>query len=166
MSDTELRLNEKIQQLNKHKLPERDLWQGIEYALDNDAASCEPKTSWNMRFLSSPMPLAACVCMLAVVMYFGFSNSNQQQSILQLATELSEQHEEQKAFLLTSFSEQQATTTNWKQQLSELDEAALAIRKALEQEPDNTVLLNMLKRVHQQQLELIERVHRPNWQLI
>ena len=61
----------------------------------------------------------------------------------------------------------QATLTeNWQQQLEELDEAAIAIKKALENEPNNVALLKMLKKVHQQQIMLIERVHAPAWKTI
>ncbi|AGH47072.1 hypothetical protein C427_4973 [Paraglaciecola psychrophila 170] len=45
----------------------------------------------------------------------------------------------------------------------ELDDAADAIKTALENEPNNMALLKMLQSVHQQQINIIERVHSPKW---
>ena len=66
--------------------------------------------------------------------------------------------------MLVRFQEQPALTHNWQEQLTELDEAADAIKAALENEPNNMALLKMLQSVHQQQINLIERVHSPKWQ--
>ena len=64
------------------------------------------------------------------------------------------------------FEGKNALTNNWQQQLAELDSAAEAIKKALLNEPDNMALLKMLQSVHQQQINLIERVHSPKWSQI
>ena len=57
-------------------------------------------------------------------------------------------------------------TDNWQKQIDELDEAAIAIKKALAEEPNNPALLKMLKNVYQQQMMIIERVHEPRWKRV
>jgi hypothetical protein len=81
----------------------------------------------------------------------------------ELVAALSAQHEEQKSALLIQYQGRTALTQNWQQQLAELDSAAVAIKKALANEPNNMALLKMLQSVHQQQINLIERVHSPKW---
>ena len=80
-----------------------------------------------------------------------------------LVSQLSQQHEEQKQFLLTGYAQQPALTDNWQAQLTELDEAATAIKTALREDPNNAAMVNMLQQVYQQQIKLIQSVHRPGW---
>ncbi|GLS28243.1 hypothetical protein [Marinibactrum halimedae] len=80
-----------------------------------------------------------------------------------VAATLRQQHTEYKRQLLSYVQSQTALTTDWQTQLKDLEEAATAIEKALQDQPNNVTLLNMLQQVHHQQLELIERVHQPTW---
>lgn len=155
-------LDEQINNMAREKNPSRDLWQGIEYAIDLPTQKIAPTKS------NRKLPiygLAASICVMALVGYFSFQtgvNTTGQE----LVNQLSAQHSEQKQALLSSLAGQQSTTQNWQQQLEELDEAAVAIKTALKNEPNNAALLKMLKRVHEQQIALIERVHAPAWQRI
>jgi hypothetical protein len=148
-----------IDQLPTEKHPQRDLFKGIEHALSTKAE------------VSSKQPrgviygLAASICLVAVVGYFSYQ-TGAKQTTQQLVIQLSEQHAQQKQTLLASLAGTPEKTANWQQQLGELDDAAVAIKKALENEPNNVALLTMLKKVHQQQIALIERVHAPAWQSI
>jgi sugar phosphate isomerase/epimerase len=99
----------------------------------------------------------------------GWLSINQQTNLLSgddLVASLSEQHQQQKSALLVEFKDQPALTENWQDQLKEMDEAAEAIKLALVNEPNNMPLLKMLQTVHQQQINLIERVHSPKWSQI
>jgi len=58
------------------------------------------------------------------------------------------------------------STDNWQQQVDDLGEAEKAIKDALQDSPNNSALLDMLKHVYQQGLAIIERVHAPTWQAI
>ena len=67
---------------------------------------------------------------------------------------------------MVRFQDQPALTQNWQDQLTGLDDAADAIKTALENKPNNMALLKMLQSVHQQQINLIERVHSSKWSQI
>jgi hypothetical protein len=176
-------IDDHISALNISKLPSRDLWKGIDYAITemaNDVANDASVESGIVSDLDSGVSalngkprktrtplyaMAASVCLVALVGYISFQ-TGKNTSGQELVQRISAQHTEQKKALLSSFEGQPTVTQNWQQQLAELDEAAVAIKKALENEPNNPALLRMLKRVHQQQIALIERVHAPAWQQI
>jgi hypothetical protein len=108
--------------------------------------------------------VAATVAMFGLL---GWISVNQQAVSLasdDLVASLSAQHLKQKNALLVIFQDQPALTQNWQSQLRELDHAADEIKTALENDPNNMALLKMLQNVHQQQINLIERVHSPKWQ--
>ncbi|MGS2719098.1 hypothetical protein [Paraglaciecola aestuariivivens] len=152
-----------INQLSPEKQPQRDLWAGIELAIsqESEAQANTLLTSAKKYYL-----VAATVAMFGVL---GWMSVGQQATVLNgddLVASLTEQHQLQKQALLVRFEDQPALTKNWQGQLEELDEAADAIKKALSNEPNNMALLKMLQNVHQQQINLIERVHSPKWSQI
>lgn len=155
-----LSIEEQIAALDKHKTPSRDLWTGIEYGISNnqDMARAKPTTK--------PFLAIAASLVVAVLLAFFSFESGRIESGEALVAQLAKQHNAQKESLLISLAGQPTTTQNWQQQLDELDEAAAAIKKALENEPNNAALLKMLQRVYEQQIALIERVHAPAWQQI
>jgi hypothetical protein len=154
-----------IEQLNKDKTPERELWTGIEYSISELDIPKQQKAQGD-RFRQTPIyAVAASVLVAMVVGYFSFQ-TGRLESGQDLVMQMSQQHSEQKDALLTSLDGQPTATQNWQQQLDELDQAAVAIKKALENEPNNAALLKMLQKVYQQQIMLIERVHVPAWQQI
>ena len=152
-------LTDQLADLNKEQQPDRGLWPGIELALSSETSS-SPRTVVPKRMYL----VAATVAMFGLI---GWLAVNQQTVSLtgnDLVASLSEQHLEQKNALLVRFQDQPALTQNWQDQLTELDDAAGAIKTALGNEPNNMALLKMLQSVHQQQINLIERVHSPKWQ--
>ncbi|MFT6992349.1 MAG: hypothetical protein ACJASL_004349 [Paraglaciecola sp.] len=152
-------LAEQLADVNKEQPPERDLWPGIELALSSEALDSSHVVVGKKMYL-----VAATVAMFGLI---GWLSVNQQSVSLtgdDLVASLTEQHLEQKNALLVSFQDQPALTQNWQDQLTELDDAANAIKTALQNEPNNMALLKMLQSVHQQQINLIERVHSPKWQ--
>jgi hypothetical protein len=152
-------LASQLADLNKDKQPDRDLWPGIELALLNEASAQSRVVVEKKMYL-----VAATVAMFGLI---GWLSVNQQAVSLtgdDLVASLSEQHLQQKNALLVRFQDQPALTQNWQEQLTELDDAADAIKTALENEPNNMALLKMLQSVHKQQINLIERVHSPKWQ--
>jgi hypothetical protein len=154
-------LASQLTDLNKEQSPDRDLWPGIELALSSEAVDSSRVVAGKKMYL-----VAATVAMFGLI---GWLSVNQQSVSLtgdDLVASLSEQHQQQKNALLIRFQNQPALTKNWQEQLSELDDAAEAIKTALENEPNNMALLKMLQNVHQQQINLIERVHSPKWSQI
>ncbi|MDO6839100.1 hypothetical protein Q4602_06445 [Paraglaciecola chathamensis] len=173
--DFEHALQDKLAQLDKQKQPERDLWPGIELALVkqedqarnvHDLSDKKVRVNDNSRYWGRAVALAAAVAIIALVSWKGMLPNDDMISGEELVAALSAQHEEQKNALLVQFEGKNALTNNWQQQLAELDSAAEAIKKALLNEPDNMALLKMLQSVHQQQINLIERVHSPKWSQI
>ena len=171
-------LEQQVAEFPKQKLPERDLWQGIEHALadapapntfvaEQQSEPVEPKSNVvAIKDWLNPVSLAASFAFIGMFSWFVMQQQPQPTLGAELVAALSAQHEEQKNELLVKFDGQQAHTQNWQQQLTELDDAAAAIKTALEQDPDNVALLKMLQNVHQQQIDLIERVHAPKWRQI
>jgi hypothetical protein len=164
-------LEKQFEQMALDKQPERDLWKGIEQALELDAKqrlSSEESQQESKQLFRSPKPMfamAASFLVLVVVGWMSFESGKSLQGE-SLVAAMSEQHNLQKQSLLIRFKDQPATTDNWQQQIEELDEAAQAIKKALAQEPNNPALLKMLKNVYEQQMAIIERVHEPRWNRI
>lgn len=169
-SNFETDLRAQIDSLEKSKFPERDLWAGIEIALADEASPNEISQQSQSNAQSANKPkvyaIAASVAFVAALSWFGMQESKPQFNGDELIAALSSQHEAQKDALLVKFQDQPALTKNWQKQLEELDDAANAIKAALKQDPNNLALLKMLQNVHQQQIELIERVHSPKWRQI
>ena len=167
----EQRLQDALAELPVEKQPERDLWRGIELALERPESmsmdASKPQT--NKRLQPVWLASAASFALVATLGWFGLQgspNSDLSSQSAALVASLSEQHQSQVNALLVKFEGQDPATENWQQQMSELDDAAMAIKKALEEDPANTALLKMLQHVYQQQIALVERVHTPKWQQI
>lgn len=158
-NDFDSHLKQQLAALPRDKQPDRDLWQGVELALANDVSN-------KPRLTAKYYLLAASFAAFALLGWLSLSQQSNPLSGQDLVAVLSEQHQQQKHALLVKFKDQPALTQNWQQQLTELDEAAGAIKAALENEPNNMALLKMLQNVHQQQINLIERVHSSKWSQI
>jgi hypothetical protein len=176
MNNSEQRLQHAINELPKEVQPTRDLWQGIELGIERRQlqASQDDSQANTARQKSPYLALAASfafVAMLGLLVKQQWQTSQPelvagQSNAAELAQLLSNQHQLQRDELLVSYQDQPAATENWQQQLQELDDAAAAIKAALQQDPNNTALLKMLHNVYQQQIGLIERVYSPAWRQI
>ncbi|MDM7859073.1 hypothetical protein QTP81_00460 [Alteromonas sp. ASW11-36] len=172
MSNSEQKLRQTLTQLPREKMPERDLWQGIELGIERQ----EMKQNTEQKPVKTgvkPISLAASFAIVAIAGWLVTQQlttapieNNAPLTAQQLAEALSTQHQSQRDNLLVSLKDQPALTEDWQQQLAELDGAANAIKAALAQDPNNTALLKMLQNVYQQQMSLIERVHSPKWRQI
>lgn len=161
--DFETDLREQLEGLDKDKQPDRDLWAGIEIALANEEAPNDIGQEVVANKRPQIFAIAASVLLVGVLSWNTLKPASQDFSGADLIAALSSQHQQQKSALLVKFQDQPALTQNWESQLDELDEAAVAIKAALKQDPNNVALLKMLQSVHQQQIDLIERVHAPKW---
>lgn len=150
-------LNQELEQLNQEIEPKRDLYAGIEKALSRQQQSKQP---FSVAKLSA---IAASFCALMVAATW-FYMAPAQSSLPIAQMESMFQHEKQA--LLVQYSGQDPLIDDWQNQLKVLEDAELAVKKALEEEPNNAVLLRMLAQVYQQQLDLINKVHKPKWQTI
>ncbi len=166
MTEFDDKLKAALEQLDKEKAPERDLWTGVAHSINEPAS----------RHATKPKPYVYPAVAASIVLFTAVLLGSRPDTVPEatlnamqgntLVQSISAQHEEQKSLLLTRFSQQPAVTDDWQQQLNELDDAATAVKRALAEDPDNTALLGMLQHIYQQQLLLIERVHAPRWQHI
>ncbi|WP_371193968.1 hypothetical protein [Glaciecola sp. SC05] len=160
-------LEQRIASLNRPIAPNKDLWQGIEYAIVNQqqAASRQKAQIKKASGVSRYLAIAASIVMFGFLVLFIMDHNLNQQGESLIAN-LSDSHQKQKQALIVSFADTPAATNNWEQQIADLDEAESAIKLALKDAPNNPALLKMLKQVYEQQLAIIERVHAPAWQQI
>lgn len=150
-------LNNELEHLTPEIEPKRDLYSGIEKALTNQNHS---KSTFSVAKLSA---VAASFCALMVAATWFYMAPNQQDLPIVKMESLFEQ---EKHALLVQYSGQDPLIDDWQNQLKVLEDAEQAVKKALEEEPNNAVLLRMLAQVYQQQLDLINKVHKPKWQAI
>ena len=168
MNDFDKQLHARIDDLPTEKQPQRDLWKGIELGLTSEAIVEEKAVSTRVSS-NQWFALAASVCLASVlwltVPQF-FDTHDTESPGYALVESMSQQQQQQVTSLLASYQSVPAVTDNWQAQMNELDDAALAIKTALKNDPNNAALIRMLHQVYQQQIALIERVHAPKWQQI
>lgn len=165
--NTEQPLDRLIKQLPRNGTPSRDLWPGIEHAIEaNDCQrNSQPRRAPRLLAIAA-MVVVAVLYELTHYTYNPGGGASQTLNGDALVAVLSQQHEAQLTSLLAAVHDTPAVTSDWTQQLDELHDAAQAIKAALANDPDNRTLLRMLQNVYQQQLTLVERVHAPQWQRI
>ena len=159
-NDLDKMLEDAVAQIPTEIEPKKELWSGIENAIERSPGHSHKKSAiWQQ-----VTALAACMC-LGLLSYQVFFDSNKSQYEAGLSA-MTQTFKEEKQALLVKYSDQKALADNWQVQLAELEKAEKAIKLALENEPENATLLRMLSQVYQQQLDLINKVHKPSWQRI
>ncbi|WP_105166746.1 hypothetical protein [Pseudoalteromonas sp. T1lg23B] len=153
--DFEQFLKESLEQ-TKGIAPKRDLWKGIENAIASAPQEDKQRSYW-------PKLTGVAACFLAGLMAWQVVLHQPQQNTM---ANMSAFFEQQKQSLLVQYEAQPALTSDWQAQLTELESAEQAIKAALQNDPENAALLQMLAQVYQQQLDLINKVHEPRWQQI
>jgi len=150
--------------------PPRDLWPGIEQAISRHQQKSSKGLSVNYKIaLSSAASIFVAV--LAIQLFNPSQSglpqtpSDQGQSNSGINA-LVKTFEHEKQQMLVLFKDQPAAINDWQPQLLELEAAATSLRQALNNDPNNAVLIRMLGNTYQQQLDLINRVHAPQWQKI
>lgn len=149
-------LNEELQKLQRDIAPTRDLWPGIDHAIN-----------YKSNTYAVPKPLAIAASILLVVslafsagLYFNrpLDNSRDASALIAL---LQSEHERNKQALLVEYENQTALAPDWEGQMQQLEQAEQAIYEALREDPDNIELLKILRQVQTKQIELIESVYAP-----
>jgi hypothetical protein len=143
--------------------PHRDLWAGIEKAITAEPQHSAKSWSVNGRIFAAS---AASVFIAVVAIQFMPGQNSQDNASQAGISALVNTYEVQKGLLLTHYKDQPAVTTNWQQQLSDLEAASSTLRASLEKSPDNAVLIRIIGKLYQHQLDLINKVHSPKWQKI
>lgn len=162
---TEQALQAYIDSLPKEMTPERDLWQGVEHAIEHLHYDRSDKK------LSNMVRFSWAASVIAAVLISWITFGPQQAKIREeynLVASMQQSFEQQKQSLLVSFSAEMVNPLPQEMlaQLAELASARETIKKALTEDPNNSDLINLLHWTQQQELDLIEQLYRPTWQSI
>lgn len=153
-------LDEAVADLNTEIEPPKPLWPGIEKAIAHPELTHSSKPVHWQKY--GALAACLCLCVLTFQLLKQPAGVESQDNMLVM----NESFQQQKKALLVQYASQPAVTDNWQAQLADLEKAEQAIKKALEHDPQSTALLKMLGQVYQQQLNLINKVHKPRWQRI
>ncbi|MGB2741097.1 MAG: hypothetical protein WBC60_11165 [Cognaticolwellia sp.] len=163
--NTEQSLQDALAQLPKEITPERDLWSGIEKAINQKGASTNTNT---YKFF---VPSAWAASVVAAVLLTWITLGPEQigtESTTTLVATMQQNFEQQKQSMLVNFG-----TPDIKQlpvamqtELIKLSSAQKTISKALADDPNNSDLLNLLRWTQQQELDLLKQLYSPQWQTI
>jgi hypothetical protein len=162
---SEQALQSYLDNLPKEMTPERDLWQGIEHAIEHLQHERSDKK------LSNMVRFSWAASVIAAVLISWITFGPQQAKVnneFNLVASMQQTFEQQKQSLLVSFGAEMVTplSQDMLAQLAELASARETIKKALTEDPNNVDLINLLHWTQQQELDLIEQLYRPTWQSI
>jgi hypothetical protein len=149
-------LQRALDAMPRDQLPGRDLWPGIEHAI-NEA---RPRAAWGQYAALA----ASLLLLLFASLQFGRipavpgANAGIDRELL---AELQSEHLQSKQALLVRYEEAAPLYPAWETQMQQLEQAEQVIYNALREEPSNLELLKMLRLVQQKQLELIDSVFSP-----
>jgi hypothetical protein len=166
-------LAEQIAQLPNEMTPERDLWSGIERAI-NHMPQETPTQKKSNAFV--PSAWAASIAMVMLASWFTFSPSIKEKGELelvkaqkespvtqeQLVDFMQKNFQQQKQTLLVSYGQPTVDKLPpaMQKELKQLADARSSIRKALLTDENNADLLNLLDFTQQQELKLLQQLYR------
>ncbi|WP_417659507.1 hypothetical protein [Pseudidiomarina sp.] len=141
--------------------PNKDLWRGIEASISRSQVKVSIGRNRWLGWLSAT---AATVLVMTGVMLSAMHQSNTpipNHQGIDLLTMLTEQHQQQRQVLLTSFNDAgyQQSVNELENELQQLRDAATQITAQLRLEPDNAELWQFLQWIHQQELDLLRTMY-------
>ncbi|PCK09133.1 MAG: hypothetical protein COA42_05625 [Alteromonadaceae bacterium] len=163
-------LDERVTQLGHEGMPNRDLWPGIEQAIN---PRDEVKESWFTarlpRFVPASIAMTALsitttAAVLIILNFIPRQTEQPQNTVYQYEMEnairaLERSYQSETQQMLVRYQSRPALTDNWQQQLQDLHEARQTVISAMLESPENMQFIRMLKNIHQQELMIIERSH-------
>ena len=156
-----------IDKLPKELSPERDLWSGIERAIQNKSQQSASESKPNVKV---PMAWAASLIAAVLVTWVYVSPTqqlatplmaNNNETAQQLVNSMQTNFQQQKQAMLVSYGQPDMTNLPIKMQdqLTELAQARKTIEKALANDGNNVELLNLLRFTQQQELKLLQQLY-------
>jgi len=147
--------------------PERDLWSGIERAIQGQS---QQSSTENKKNNVVPMAWAASLVAAVLVAWVSFApapqlsvplTANQEEGAGQLVNSMQANFQQQKQAMLVSYGQPDMTNlpVKMQNQLIELAQARKAIEKALINDGNNVDLLNLLRFTQQQELNLLQKLY-------
>lgn len=164
-------LASQVERLPNEIQPQRDLWSGIERAIQDKS---QHNTSGNDRKNVFPMAWAASICAAVLIAWVSFSPTSQiispltakneegvQQTANQLVSLMQESFQQQKQVMLVSYGQPDLSNlpNKMQSQLVELAKARASIEKALANDENNADLINLLRFTQQQELNLLQQLY-------
>lgn len=166
---SEQNLQNMAAKLPKEISPERDLWSGIERAIQNKE---QIKAQSKPLFGSSkiiPLSWAASVVVAVLVSWITLVPEQfEPKSPINLVMAMQEDFELQKQGMLVSFGKPKISelSVEMQTQLTQLASARHSIEQALLDDPSNSDLLNLLRWTQKQEIDLLKQLYSPKWQTI
>ena len=163
MNDNELQ--RQIDSLSKEIKPQRDLWVGIEHALEHQSQRGAPiwqrKTSW------AAMAASFVAAILLSIQMVGPGKVTEP-GIAGVVEVMNQQFQQQRQTLLVSYGQPNLSDlpAPMQEQLNQLASARASLEQAISDDPDNTDLVNLLTWLQQQELQLLEQLYSPKWQTL
>ena len=174
LSEQDLQKN--VAELADEMTPQRDLWPGIERAIQTKQ---QDKPSFNLPKKATFIPTAWAASLVAAVLvtWISFSPQRadkpvivaQQDNVpLNLVTAMQENFKQTKKTMLISFGQPKMSELpkGIQEELTKLSSAQTTIQKALIEDPSNNDLLNLLRWTQKQELDLLTQLYSPKWQSI
>lgn len=170
---SEQALQGKLDELPDEMEPQRDLWAGIERAIQSKAQEPSVDEAASKKSFV-PATWAASLVAAILITWVSFSPqapldvAQQKNSPLNLVTAMQENFKQTKQTMLVSFGQPQMSELpkEIQDELSKLSSAQKTIEKALIADPSNNDLLNLLRWTQKQELDLLTQLYSPKWQSI
>jgi hypothetical protein len=169
-------LQKTLAELPDEMTPHRDLWAGIERAIQTKQ---QDKPSFNLpkKKVFIPTAWAASLVAAVLVTWVSFSPqlsdkpvniAQQDHSPQNLVTAMQENFKQTKQTMLVSFGQPKVSELpkEIQEELIKLSSAQATIEKALTEDPSNNDLLNLLRWTQKQELDLLTQLYSPKWQSI
>lgn len=153
--DDDSSLQQAIARLPRNVQPQRDLWAGIEHAI-NEPPQHRP---WKQY---AALAASLLLILLTSLQYGRVQPAPATAGIDRgLLTALQSEHLGNKQALLVQYEDATPLYPAWRSQMEQLEQAEQVIYNALREEPANLELLKMLRLVQKKQLDLIDSVFAP-----
>ena len=156
-------LQHQLENLPRELIPERDLWAGIDHAIEHQQGRSDGKRApW--------LGAAAMVAVGVVVGWMSFRGPAPEapMTLAALAQEMNRDFDAQRRTVLVSFGQQDYSGLSrpLQAELEQLDAGIQAVNQALAADPENAELLELLGFLQQQALDLLARSYQPGWQML
>jgi len=166
----------KVAALPDEMTPQRDLWLGIDRAIQVKKQD-EPSLESSTKKVFIPTAWAASLVAAVLVTWVSFSPNFSSQPVdivknnnspLNLVIAMQENFKQTKQTMLVSFGQPKVSELpkEIQAELTKLGSALNTIEKALLADPSNNDLLNLLRWTQKQELDLLAQLYSPKWQSI
>jgi hypothetical protein len=173
---SEQNLQKSVAELPDEMTPHRDLWAGIERAIQTKAQN-KPSFDSSTKKKFVPTAWAASLVAAVLVTWVSFSPqfsdkpvnmAKENYSPLNLVIAMQENFKQTKQTMLVSFGQPKVSELpkEIQAELVKLSSAQKTIQMALIEDPSNNDLLNLLRWTQKQELDLLTQLYSPKWQSI